>query len=40
MLARFEIMRFHNESTVFGLWVHTKMLLWLQVQNLSLIAKY
>lgn len=40
MFARFEIMWFYDESTVFGLWIHIKMLLWVQVQSLSLTAKY
>lgn len=40
MLARFEIMRFYDERTVFGLRMRIKMLLWVQVQSLSLTAKY
>lgn len=40
MLTQFEIMQFYDESTVLGIWMHIKMLLWVQVQNLSLTAKY
>lgn len=40
MLTQFEIMRVYDENTVFGLWMHIKVLFWVQVQDLSLTAKY
>lgn len=40
MLTHFEMMWVYDESIAFGLWVDIKLLLCVQVQNLSLTAKY
>lgn len=40
MLAQFEIMWVYDESTAFGLWMNIKLFPCVQVQNISLTAKY